>query len=63
MTRRRLSVALVVVVVLVSGVAGCGDGGFSSPTAPTQSALNVSGTWVDYVKSVTFSLAQRGMSH
>jgi murein DD-endopeptidase MepM/ murein hydrolase activator NlpD len=36
MTRRRLSVALV--VLLVSGVAGCGGGDSSSPTAPTSVA-------------------------
>ena len=44
---RRIPAVCVVLVLLVSGVAGCGDGGPSSPTAPTQSALNVSGVWVE----------------
>jgi hypothetical protein len=38
MTRRRLSVVLAMLVLPVSGVAGCGGGDSSSPTAPTSVA-------------------------
>jgi hypothetical protein len=38
MTRLRLSVVLAMLVLPVSGVAGCGGGDSSSPTAPTSAA-------------------------
>jgi len=38
MTQRRLSVAFVALVLLVSGAAGCGGGDSSSPTAQTPTA-------------------------
>ena len=47
-------------LVLVTALAVSACGGSSSPTAPTQSAINISGTWVEAGSPLTLTISQSG---